>query len=148
VFSFYSSFVGLIFSETLHSMVLVYITYYMIKANYLQSVCTALRNENSPTQIALIFSKKFSHSNRFNILQKISPACRTDAVLRKYGDTSARCTSFGPYFNSGNQNPFYIKLTKTYDYYRECLGKPVNSTTRPNRRPGCPGIRGSNRRSL
>jgi hypothetical protein len=30
-------------------------------------------------------NRKFSHSNRF-ILQKNSPACRTDAVLRKYGD--------------------------------------------------------------
>jgi hypothetical protein len=51
-------------------------------------------------------NRKFSHSNRF-ILQKNSPACTTDAVLRKYVDTSARCTSFGPYFNNANQNPFY-----------------------------------------
>jgi hypothetical protein len=30
-----------------------------------------------------------------------------------------------PYFNNGNQNPFYIELTKTDGYYRECLhGQP------------------------
>jgi hypothetical protein len=56
-------------------------------------------------------NRKFSHSNRC-ILQKNSPACTTDAILRKYGDTLARCTSFGPYFNNGNQNPFYIELPR------------------------------------
>ena len=30
---------------------------------------------------------------------------KPDAVLPKYGDTSARCTSFEPYFNTGNSTP-------------------------------------------
>jgi hypothetical protein len=77
----------------------------MIKANDLQSSIRLHGTSN----------RKFLHSNRF-ILQKNSPACRTDAVLRKNGDTSARCTRLGPYFNNGNQDPFYIELTKTYDY--------------------------------
>ena len=59
----------------------------MIKANNFRS---SIRRHGTS-------NRKFSHSNRF-ILQKNSPACTTDAVLRKYGDTSARCTSFGPYF--------------------------------------------------
>jgi hypothetical protein len=37
--------------------------------------------------------------------------CTTDAVLQKYGDTLARCTSFGPYFNNGNQNLPRLKIT-------------------------------------
>jgi hypothetical protein len=60
----------------------------------------------------------YYYSNRF-ILQKNSPACRTNALLRKYGDTSARCTSFGPYFNNGNQNQFYIELAQAENYYGE-----------------------------
>jgi hypothetical protein len=64
---------------------------------------------------------EFSPSNRF-ILKKNSPACSTDVVLRKYWDASAICISFGPLFNNGNQNPFYIELTKTDNYYRECMG--------------------------
>jgi hypothetical protein len=70
-------------------------------------------------------SKILPPSNRFKIN---SPVSRTDAVIRKYGDTSARCTSFGPYFNNGNQNPFYIELTKTYDYYCECLRNQTSKT--------------------
>jgi hypothetical protein len=61
-------------------------------------------------------------------LKKKLPAYRTDAVLRKYRDVSARCTSFGPYFNKGNQNPFYFELTKTDEYYRECLGNQASFT--------------------
>ena len=72
-------------------------------------------------------NRKFSHSNRF-ILQKKSPACTTDAVLRKYGDTSARCTSFGPYFNNGNQNPFYIELAQDENYYGERLRNQASFT--------------------
>jgi hypothetical protein len=72
-------------------------------------------------------NRKFSHSNRF-ILQKNSPACTTDAVLRKYGDTSARCTSFGPYFNNGNQNPFYIELAQAENYYGERLRNQASFT--------------------
>ena len=65
-------------------------------------------------------NRKFSYSNRF-ILQTNSPACTTDAVLRKYGETSERCTSFGPYFNNGIQNPFYIELAQAENYYGERL---------------------------
>ena len=72
-------------------------------------------------------NRKFSHSNRF-ILQNNSPACRTDAVLRKYGDTSARCTSFGPYFNNGNQNPFHIELAQAENYYGERLRNQASFT--------------------
>ena len=72
-------------------------------------------------------NRKFSHSNRF-ILQKNSPACTTDAVLRKYVDTSVRCTSFGPYFNNGNQNPFYIELAQTENYYGERLRNQASFT--------------------
>ena len=72
-------------------------------------------------------NRKFSHSNCF-ILQKNSPACRTDAVLRKYGDTSERCTSFGPYFNNGNQNPFYIELAQAENYYGERLCNQASFT--------------------
>jgi hypothetical protein len=32
--------------------------------------------------------------------------------------------SFGPYFNNGRQNPFYIELTKSDDYYHECMHGP------------------------
>jgi hypothetical protein len=32
-----------------------------------------------------------------------------------------RCTSFGPYFNNGNQNPFYIELAQAENYYGERL---------------------------
>ena len=35
--------------------------------------------------------------------------------------TSARCTSFGPYFNNGNQNPFYIELLKTDNHHSAFL---------------------------
>jgi hypothetical protein len=42
--------------------------------------------------------------------------------------TSTRCTSFGPYFNNGNQNSFYIELTKTDDYCCECLGNQASFT--------------------
>ena len=72
-------------------------------------------------------NRKFSHSNRF-ILKKNSPACTTDAVLRKYGDTLARCTSFGPYFNNGNQNPFYIELAQAENYYGERLRNQASIT--------------------
>jgi transposase-like protein len=82
----------------------------MIKANGFRS---SIRRHGTS-------NRKFSHSNRF-ILQKNSPACTTDAVLRKYGDTSARCTSFGPYFNNRNQNPFYIELAQAENYYGERL---------------------------
>ena len=40
----------------------------------------------------------------------------------------ARCISFGPYFNNGNQNPFCIELTKTDNYYRQCLGNQASFT--------------------
>jgi hypothetical protein len=86
----------------------------MIKANYFRS---SIRRHGTS-------NRKFSHLNRF-ILKKNSPACTTDAVLRKYGDTSARCTSIGPYFNNGNQNPFYIELAQTENYYGERLRNPV-----------------------
>jgi hypothetical protein len=66
----------------------------MIKANDFRS---SIRRHGTS-------NRKFSHSNRF-ILQKNSPACRTDAVLRKYGDTSARCTRLGSYFGNGNSTP-------------------------------------------
>ena len=46
----------------------------MIKANYFRS---SIRRHGTS-------NRKFSHSNRF-ILQKKSPACTTDAGLRKYG---------------------------------------------------------------
>ena len=82
----------------------------MIKANDFRS---SIRRHGTS-------NRKFSHSNRF-ILQKNSPACTTDAVLRKYGDTSARYTSFGPYCNNGNQNPFYIELAQAENYYGERL---------------------------
>jgi hypothetical protein len=61
----------------------------MIKVNYLQS---SIRLHGTS-------SRKFFHSNRF-ILQNNLPACWTDSVLPKYGDNSARCKSFGPYFNN------------------------------------------------
>ena len=80
----------------------------MIKANDFRS---SIRRHGTS-------NRKFSHSNHF-VLQKNSPACTTDAVLRKYGDTSARCTSFGPYCNNGNQNPFYIELAQAENYYGE-----------------------------
>ena len=89
----------------------------MIKANDFRS---SIRRHGTS-------NRKFSHSNRF-ILQKNSPACTTDAVLRKYGDTSARCTSFGPYFNNGNQNPFYIELAQTENYYGERLRNQASFT--------------------
>jgi hypothetical protein len=73
----------------------------MIKANYFRS---SIRRHSTS-------NRKFSHSNRF-IPQKNLPACTTNAVLRKYGGTSARCTSFGPYFNNGNQNPFILNLPR------------------------------------
>jgi hypothetical protein len=72
-------------------------------------------------------NRKFSHSNRF-ILQKNSPACTANAVLRKYGGTSARCTSFGPYFNNGIQNPFYIELAQIENYYGERLRNQASFT--------------------
>ena len=89
----------------------------MIKANDFRS---SIRRHGTS-------NRKFSHSNRF-ILQKNSPACTTDAVLRKYGDTSARCTSFGPYFNNGNQNPFYIELAQAENYYGERLRNQASFT--------------------
>jgi hypothetical protein len=46
----------------------------------------------------------------------------------KYGDTSARCTSFGPYFNNGNQNSFYIELAQTENYYGERLCNQASFT--------------------
>jgi hypothetical protein len=58
VFSFYSSFVGLIFSETLYSMLLVYMIHYKSKLFPIVDPMTRhLRIENSHTQIAL-FSKR------------------------------------------------------------------------------------------
>ena len=113
MFSFYSSFVGLIFSETLYSMLLVY----MIHDNDFRSSIRRHGASNRP----------FSHSNRF-ILQKNLPACTTDAVLRKYGDTLVRCINFGPYFNNGNQNPFYIELAQAENYYGERLRNQASST--------------------
>jgi hypothetical protein len=89
----------------------------MIKANDFRS---SIRRHGTS-------NRKFSHSSRF-ILQKNSPACRTDAVLRKRGDTSARCTSFAPYFNNGNQNPFYIELAQAENYYGERLRNQASYT--------------------
>jgi hypothetical protein len=39
-----------------------------------------------------------------------------------------RCTSFGPYFNNENQNPFYIELGKTDNYYRKRLHNQASFT--------------------
>ena len=100
----------------------------MIKANYLQSSIRLHGTSN----------RKFYHSNHF-IPQKNSPAYTTDAVLRKHRDASARCIRFGPYFNNGNQNPFYIE--NDYDYYRECLGNQATFTVGIYRRGGGGGGR-------
>ena len=50
--------------------------------------------------------------------------CRSSKIRRYL----ARCTSFGPYFNNGNQNPFYIELAQTENYYGERLRNQASFT--------------------
>jgi hypothetical protein len=98
VFSFYSSFVGLIFSETLYSMLLLLLVYMIHDKGKLFPIVDSMARhyESKILTLQSLYSPK---------------ECTTDAVLQKYGDTLARCTSFGPYFNNGNQNLPRLKIT-------------------------------------
>jgi hypothetical protein len=74
---------------------------------------TALPIENSHTQIALFSKTIRQHVQQMPFFEN---------------GTSARCTSFGPYFNNGNQNPFYIELAQTENYYGERLRNQASFT--------------------